>query len=122
MTDIWVETVLNLAPINLRKMEMLALAQDRLFEQKASRRFQKEFGAPFAPLRASKPRGDLRGKMRQFKKRTFKSTSTPKSERAFRDQPGRGRLWIAAGLARGAGGEDRFAHDIRDRGVTRRPL
>ncbi len=37
------ETVLNLAPINLRKMEMLALAQDRLFEQKASRRFQKEF-------------------------------------------------------------------------------
>lgn len=43
VTDIWVETVLNLAPINLRKMEMLALAQDRLFEQKASRRFQKEF-------------------------------------------------------------------------------
>ena len=42
VTDIWVETVLNLAPINLRKMEMLALSQDRLFEQAASQRFQKE--------------------------------------------------------------------------------
>jgi DSF synthase len=42
VTDIWVETVLHLAPINLRKMEMLALSQDRLFEQKASQRFQKQ--------------------------------------------------------------------------------
>jgi DSF synthase len=39
VTDIWVETVLNLAPINLRKMEMLALSQDRLFQQAASKRF-----------------------------------------------------------------------------------
>lgn len=39
VTDIWVETVLNLAPINLRKMEMLALSQDRLFQQAASQRF-----------------------------------------------------------------------------------
>jgi DSF synthase len=39
VTDVWVETVLNLAPINLRKMEMLALAQDRAFAQRASERF-----------------------------------------------------------------------------------
>jgi DSF synthase len=42
VTDIWVETVLNLAPINLRKMEMLALSQDRLFQQAASQRFKAE--------------------------------------------------------------------------------
>jgi DSF synthase len=39
VTDIWVETVLALAPINLRKMEMLAMAQDRAFDQRASERF-----------------------------------------------------------------------------------
>lgn len=39
ITDIWVESVMSLAPINLRKMEMLALSQDRLFDQTASRRF-----------------------------------------------------------------------------------
>jgi DSF synthase len=42
VTDIWVETVLHLAPINLRKMEMLALSQDRLFQQAASQRFKAE--------------------------------------------------------------------------------
>lgn len=42
VTDVWVETVLNLAPINLRKMEMLALSQDRLFSQTASQRFAGE--------------------------------------------------------------------------------
>lgn len=41
VTDIWVESVMNLAPINLRKMEMLALSQDRLFHQTASERFKK---------------------------------------------------------------------------------
>ncbi|HUO54605.1 MAG TPA: crotonase/enoyl-CoA hydratase family protein [Rhodoblastus sp.] len=40
ITDIWVESVMNLAPINLRKMEMLALSQDRLFQQTASARFK----------------------------------------------------------------------------------
>ena len=39
ITDIWVESVMSLAPINLRKMELLALSQDRLFDQTASRRF-----------------------------------------------------------------------------------
>ncbi|MGO8738303.1 crotonase/enoyl-CoA hydratase family protein [Rhodoblastus sp.] len=39
ITDIWVESVMNLAPINLRKMELLAMSQDRLFRQTASRRF-----------------------------------------------------------------------------------
>jgi DSF synthase len=39
ITDIWVGSVMSLAPINLRKMEMLALSQDRLFDQTASRRF-----------------------------------------------------------------------------------
>jgi DSF synthase len=39
ITDIWVESVMSLARINLRKMEMLALSQDRLFDQTASRRF-----------------------------------------------------------------------------------
>ena len=39
VTDIWVETVMDLAPINLRKMEMLAQSQDRLFDQTASQRF-----------------------------------------------------------------------------------
>lgn len=40
VTDIWVESVMTLAPINLRKMEMLALSQDRLFRQAASQRFK----------------------------------------------------------------------------------
>jgi DSF synthase len=40
ITDIWVESVMDLAPINLRKMEMLALAQDRLFNQTSCRRFE----------------------------------------------------------------------------------
>ncbi len=39
ITDIWVESVMGLAPINLRKMEMLAVSQDRLFRQTASQRF-----------------------------------------------------------------------------------
>ena len=39
ITDIWVESVMELAPINLRKMELLAMSQDRLFRQTASRRF-----------------------------------------------------------------------------------
>ncbi len=39
ITDIWVESVMSLAPINLRNMEMLALSQDRLFRQTASQRF-----------------------------------------------------------------------------------
>lgn len=39
ITDIWVESVMGLAPINLRKMEMLALSQDRLFRQTANQRF-----------------------------------------------------------------------------------
>ena len=41
ITDIWVDSVMSLAPINLRKMEMLALSQDRLFEQAASQRFNR---------------------------------------------------------------------------------
>ncbi len=41
VTDIWVESVMTLAPINLRKMEMLALSQDRLFRQTASQRFDR---------------------------------------------------------------------------------
>lgn len=41
VTDIWVDSVMNLAPINLRKMEMLALSQDRLFRQTATERFKK---------------------------------------------------------------------------------
>jgi len=41
ITDIWVDSVMNLARIDLRKMEMLALSQDRLFQQTASQRFQK---------------------------------------------------------------------------------
>jgi DSF synthase len=40
ITDIWVDSVMNLAPINLRKMEMLAQSQDRLFEQTANLRFK----------------------------------------------------------------------------------
>ncbi len=40
ITDIWVDSVMDLAPVNLRKMEMLAMAQDRLFEQNASARFK----------------------------------------------------------------------------------
>ncbi len=40
ITDIWVDSVMHLAPINLRKMEMLAQSQDRLFEQTASLRFK----------------------------------------------------------------------------------
>jgi hypothetical protein len=32
---------MSLAPINLRKMEMLAWSQDRLFEQAASQRFNR---------------------------------------------------------------------------------
>ena len=40
VTDIWVDSVMSLAPINLRKMEMLALSQDRLFQQTASERFK----------------------------------------------------------------------------------
>ena len=40
VTDIWVDSVMSLAPINLRKMEMLALSQDRLFQQTASLRFK----------------------------------------------------------------------------------
>jgi DSF synthase len=39
VTDIWVDSVMDLAPINLRKMEMLALAQDRRFGQASSQRF-----------------------------------------------------------------------------------
>ena len=39
VTDVWVDSVMDLAPINLRKMEMLALAQDRLFGQTSSARF-----------------------------------------------------------------------------------
>jgi DSF synthase len=39
VTDVWVDSVMDLAPINLRKMEMLALAQDRLFGQTSSQRF-----------------------------------------------------------------------------------
>jgi DSF synthase len=39
ITDIWVDSVMDLAPINLRKMEMLALAQDRLFHQTSRERF-----------------------------------------------------------------------------------
>ena len=41
ITDIWVESVMGLAPINLRKMEMLGLSQDRLFQQNASLRFKR---------------------------------------------------------------------------------
>jgi DSF synthase len=41
ITDIWVDSVMSLTPINLRKMEMLAMSQDRLFRQTASRRFAK---------------------------------------------------------------------------------
>jgi DSF synthase len=41
VTDVWVESVMNLTPVNLRKMEMLTLAQDRLFQQTASQRFSK---------------------------------------------------------------------------------
>ncbi len=41
VTDIWVESVMGLAPINLRKMEMLAQSQDLLFQQSASKRFDK---------------------------------------------------------------------------------
>ncbi len=41
VTDIWVNSVLGLTPINLRKMEMLAQSQDLLFQQTASRRFDK---------------------------------------------------------------------------------
>jgi DSF synthase len=41
ITDIWVESVMTLAPINLRKMEMLAMSQDRLFKQAASQRFRR---------------------------------------------------------------------------------
>lgn len=41
VTDIWVDSVMGLAPINLRKMEMLAQSQDLLFQQTASRRFDK---------------------------------------------------------------------------------
>jgi DSF synthase len=41
ITDIWVDSVMSLAPINLRKMEMLACSQDRLFEQTASQRFSR---------------------------------------------------------------------------------
>jgi DSF synthase len=40
ITDIWVESVMNLAPINLRKMEMLALSQERLLRQAASQSFR----------------------------------------------------------------------------------
>jgi DSF synthase len=40
VTDVWVDSVMGLAPINLRKMEMLALAQDRLFGQTSSARFK----------------------------------------------------------------------------------
>ncbi|MBB4199143.1 hypothetical protein CCR94_16730 [Rhodoblastus sphagnicola] len=40
ITDIWVDSVMDLAPINLRKMEMLALAQDRLFGQTSTERFK----------------------------------------------------------------------------------
>ena len=40
VTDVWVDSVMDLAPINLRKMEMLALAQDRLFGQTSSARFR----------------------------------------------------------------------------------
>jgi DSF synthase len=36
ITDIWVDSVMRLEPINLRKMEMLALSQDRLFRQSAA--------------------------------------------------------------------------------------
>jgi DSF synthase len=39
VTDLWVESVMALSPVNLRKMEMLALSQDRLFQQTASQRF-----------------------------------------------------------------------------------
>ncbi len=42
VTDIWVESVMGLAPINLRKMEMLAQSQDLLFQLTASRRFDKK--------------------------------------------------------------------------------
>jgi DSF synthase len=41
VTDIWVDSVMGLAPINLRKMEMLAQSQDLLFQQSASKRFDK---------------------------------------------------------------------------------
>ena len=41
ITDIWVDSVMSLAPINLRKMEMLGLSQDRLFQQSASLRFKR---------------------------------------------------------------------------------
>jgi len=40
VTDVWIDSVMDLAPINLRKMEMLALAQDRLFGQTWSQRFR----------------------------------------------------------------------------------
>ena len=40
ITDIWVDSVMHLAPINLRKMEMLAQSQDRRFEQTANSRFK----------------------------------------------------------------------------------
>jgi DSF synthase len=39
ITDIWVESVMGLAPINLRNVEMRALSQDRLFQRTASQRF-----------------------------------------------------------------------------------
>jgi DSF synthase len=41
VTDIWVDSVMGLAPINLRKMEMLAQSQDLLFQQSACKRFDK---------------------------------------------------------------------------------
>jgi DSF synthase len=41
VTDIWVDSVMSLATIDLRKMEMLAWSQDRLFEQAASQRFNR---------------------------------------------------------------------------------
>ena len=41
VTDIWVDSVMNLAPINLRKMEMLAQSQGRLFRQAAGQRLAK---------------------------------------------------------------------------------
>lgn len=41
VTDIWVNSVMNLAPINLRKMEMLAQSQDRLFWRAAGHKLTK---------------------------------------------------------------------------------
>jgi DSF synthase len=42
ITDIWVDSVMDLAPINLRKMEALAQSQDRLFKQTSAQRFVKK--------------------------------------------------------------------------------